>query len=398
MHAPKKLRIGIDLTGIWKPRTGVFVYAVELARELLNLDQNSYTLFFGGQVHPEFRELEEKFRAIVIPLREEVISKQVLMPILCNALRLDLIHFPAFPPAMACFRPFIWTLHDATPWLYPETMSWKGRLYFRHIGARTARASRVIVTDSNDAKRKIIDALGVSEDKVRVIYLGIDDAFRRLDNRDFLNSVKARYGLPEHFILTVGTLEPRKNLPFLIEAYGRLCRVTSAKQGLVIAGRAGWNVKTIQQRLAEGGGGIVVTGFVPQEDLVALYNLADVFVLPSIYEGFGFPPLEAMATGCPVIVSNRGSLPEIVGDAALLIDPEDLESLVGALRSLLSTPSLRIALVEKGFARVKQFSWRTAATKTVELYSEMVSGGQAAEKISARQDFDKIRTGPAHRR
>jgi glycosyltransferase involved in cell wall biosynthesis len=387
VHTKRGLTIGIDLTGIWRPRTGILVYAVELTRELLRVDkQNSYTLLFSGQVHPEFRELEGEFRAVVIPLRGEVISKQVLTAARCSTLGLDLIHFPALPPPVACFRPFVWTLHDATPWLYPKTMTLKGRLYFRWVGAWAARLSRAIITDSENAKRNIVDVLRIPEGKVRAIHLGIDGAFTRLDDRDFLDSVRARYGLPEHFILSVGTLEPRKNLPFLIEAYRRYRQVTQTNIGLVIVGRTGWNLQADQQRLFEHGSGVALTGFVPQKDLVALYSLADVFVLPSIYEGFGFPPLEAMACGCPVIVSNRGSLPEIVGDAALLIDPEDIDSLVSALQRVLSTPSLRVALAQRGLARVKGFSWTSTAMKTLELYDQVVRTAQHPERVTTAVD------------
>ena len=377
------LKIGIDLTGIWRPWTGILVYAAELTRELLRVDgRNTYTLLFSGEVHEKFRDMEDKFRAEVIPLRGEVISKQVLTAARCNALRLDLVHFPALPPPVACLRPFVWTLHDATPWLYPETMDLKGRLYFRWVGAWAARASKAVVTDSQNAKQNIVGALGVPESKVTVIYPGVDGGFRRLDDRDFLKSVRARYGLPEHFILAVGTLEPRKNLPFLVEAYRRFCEVSPEKPGLVIAGRTGWNLKAVQKGLSGAASGVVLTGFVPQKDLLALYTLADVFVLPSMYEGFGFPPLEAMASGCPVIVSNRGSLPEVVGDAALLIDPEDAGSLVAALQSVFSSESLRAALVQKGFARVSQFSWRAAAMKTLELYDQIAGAVEQTEGIS----------------
>lgn len=351
------------------------MYARQLTRELLTVDsRDQYTLFFAGQVHPEFRELQERFQSIVLPVREEVFGKQVFTAAMCNALQLDLIHFPALPPPVACFRPFIWTLHDATPWLYPRTLDLKGRLYFRWVGRWAARFSKALITVSNDAKRCITEALPFAAGKIRVIYEGVDETFAKSDDREWLNSVRDKYRLPNHFVLSVGTLEPRKNLPFLVDAYLRLCSVTEPDLGLVITGRSGWNSQEIELSLSKAGKGIRITGFVPKEDLVALYNLADVLVLPSIHEGFGFPPLEAMASGCPVIVSNRGSLPEIVGDAALLINPENVSSLEAALRSVLSNPSLRGSLVERGFARAKEFSWRITATKTRDLYSEI--GGQ----------------------
>jgi glycosyltransferase involved in cell wall biosynthesis len=366
------LRIGIDLTGIWRPSTGIFVYAKELARELLLLDEeNKYTLFFSGEVHPEFRELEGRFRAVEIPVREEIICKQLLMATLCNASGLDLIHFPALPPPVACLRPFIWTLHDATPWLYPDTMDLKGRLYFQWVGAWAARLSRSIITVSHEARRDITRALRIAESKVRVVYEGVDGAFRKVGDHALLDSVRLRYGLPERFILSVGTLEPRKNLPALIQAYRRMRKANQTKLGLVIAGRTGWKSEGVQDHLGSEADRVVVTGFVPQRELVALYNLAEIFVLPSLYEGFGFPPLEAMACGCPVIVSNRGSLPEVVGDAALLIDPESEDSIVAAILRMECSQSLRAHLVRRGLERVKSFSWKTTAAKTLDLYREV---------------------------
>jgi glycosyltransferase involved in cell wall biosynthesis len=374
------MKIGIDLTGLWRPATGIFVYSRELAKELMKVDdQNEYTLFFSGDVHPDFAVLPENFHSIVIPVRDEILAKQVCIAILCNALGLDLIHFPALPPAAACFRPFVWTLHDATPWLYPETMDLKGRLYYHWMGGLAVRRSRRLITVSNASKRDIIDNLHIPDERVTVIYEGIDGAFRRMDEGDALDSVRARYDLPEKFILTVGTLEPRKNLPFLIDAYQRYCSVSGSRWGLVIVGRTGWNSDSISLSFTQGQ--IIRTGFVPQPDLVALYNLADVFVLPSLYEGFGLPPLEAMACGCPVVVSQRGSLQEVVGDAALFMDPESPDSFVGALHSVNSDRRLRATLVEKGMVRASQFSWRTAALKTLAVYNDLTACDRATESL-----------------
>lgn len=336
-------------------------------------EENDYTLFFSGKVHPDFQQLKGKFRCIVLPPCGEVVGKQLCIAALCNSLPLDLIHFPSLPPAVACVRRFVWTLHDATPWLCPETMDLKGRLYFRWVGRLGARFSSAIITVSNDSKQRILESLPVSAEKVKVIYEGIDTAFSRIDDRDLLASVRSRYALPADFILSVGTLEPRKNLLFLVETFLRFRAETGANVGLVIAGRNGWNPPALHRYVSEANGSIVLTGFVPHEHLVALYNLAQVLVIPSIYEGFGFPPLEAMACGCPVIVSNRGSLPEVVGDAAVLIDPESQDSLLGALRSVLGTSSLRAGLLERGLKRVKEFSWKTAALKTLDLYTQVLA-------------------------
>jgi glycosyltransferase involved in cell wall biosynthesis len=367
------MRIGFDLTGLYRPATGVYVYAIPLARHLLSLNRDhEYTLFFTGEIHPEFKCLDKKFKAVLVPFRDEIVSKQLAMGVLCNRLGLDLIHFPTFPPPLTCFRPIVWTIHDATPWLHPKTMSLKGKLYFGSLGSWMARMSRAIITVSNESKRNIVQSLRISEQKVRVIYPGVREVFRKVEDASVLQSIRQRYGLPDQFLLTVGTLEPRKNLPFLIKVFHRL-RETSPGLGLVVVGRKGWKTEGIDRVLAETGSGVLMTGFVPLSDLVGLYSLASAFVLASIYEGFGSPPMEAMACGCPVVVSNRGSLPEVVGDAGLLLDIDNVDLWVESLRSLLCNPSVAQALVGKGMSHVKKFCWESAANDTLDVYSRVAT-------------------------
>jgi glycosyltransferase involved in cell wall biosynthesis len=376
-----KPTIGIDLTGLWRPATGIYVYAIELAQQLLTFHRDyNFKLFFTEQVPPEFRELDGNFKAVVIPIREEVLSKQFVIGALSNSMGLDLFHFPTFPPALACFRPTIWTIHDATAWLYPETMSWKGRTYFGRLGTLAARSSKAIITVSNESKRNIVEALRVPEDKVKVIYEGINPIFKRMEDPDKLQALRQRYQLPERFLLSVGTLEPRKNLPFLIKVYKALRDKYAAQPGagsppaLVVVGRKGWKSQEIDEALENAGNGVILTGFVPREDLVGLYSTASAFVLSSLYEGFGFPPLEAMACGCPVVVSNRGSLSEVVGNAAMLLELDDIRAWVETLRLILDSPAVSQPLIEKGRERVRKFSWKTAATETLELYTQVANG------------------------
>jgi len=195
-----------------------------------------------------------------------------------------------------------------------------------------------------------------------------------------LQAVREKYRLPEQFLLTVGTLEPRKNLPFLINVFHRLRQQYAMRPGvqpelgLVVAGRKGWKYQEIYQCLDSAGQNVIRTEFIPREDLVALYSMASAFVLPSLYEGFGFPPLEAMACGCPVVVSNRGALPEVVGDAGMLLDLDNIGLWVQTLQSILDSPALSQSLVERGLQRVRRFSWKTAASETIDLYSQVATG------------------------
>jgi glycosyltransferase involved in cell wall biosynthesis len=185
-----------------------------------------------------------------------------------------------------------------------------------------------------------------------------------------LEKVRSRYGLPERFILHVGTIEPRKNLPTLFQS---LKLLSTREVRLVIAGRKGWSCEEIFAQLARLGleSQVVFTGFVLDEDLPALYSLAEVFAYPSLYEGFGLPPLEAMACGTPVVSSNSSSLPEVVGDAAILVAPGDVPGWKEAFETLLARPELKASLRESGLRRASRFTWEAAALKTREVYREV---------------------------
>ena len=201
-----------------------------------------------------------------------------------------------------------------------------------------------------------------------------DSAFRPLDEAA-VRAFRARYGLPDRFILYLGTLEPRKNVPRLLEAYARLRRGGEAPM-LVLAGPRGWRHAAIDARVAALGLGDAVRflGYVPASDLPLCYNAASVFVYPSLYEGLGLPPLEALACGTPVVASNASSLPEALGDAALLVDPRDPAALAGALAAALADEPLRGRLRAAGFAQARRFSWRRMAEQTLAVYHGVRQG------------------------
>ena len=239
---------------------------------------------------------------------------------------------------------------------------------------RTAKKASRIATVSEYSRQDLLNIYKLPPEKVVVTYNGVESHFTpRPDLPNESQEIRSRYGISRDFLLAVGSLQPRKNLIRLIRAYAKLRgeRADFAPQ-LVIVGRRLWLTHEIfdEVKRSRWAGDVILTGYVADEDLPALYRAARAFVYPSLFEGFGLPPLEAMACGTPVVTSGVSSLPEITGDAALLIDPNNEQSLASAMVEIVSDDLLRAELREKGIARAKRFTWRDAAEKTLRLYQE----------------------------
>lgn len=230
-----------------------------------------------------------------------------------------------------------------------------------------------IIAISNHTKMDCIKYLGIPEEKIRVIYEAADEIFKpEKIKEEMKNHLKDKYGIEFPFILSVGTLEKRKNLPNVLKAFYRL-KKTGNHHKLVIVGKIGWKYNKIFSTMEELDlkKDVIFTGYVPDEDLVKIYNAADLFVFPSIYEGFGLPPLEAMACGCPVITSNTSSLPEVVGDAGVTVDPYDDKALADEMHRILSNDGFKTELSKKSLERAELFSWRQTAKETWNVYEEV---------------------------
>jgi len=229
-----------------------------------------------------------------------------------------------------------------------------------------------IIAISNSTKQDLIRYFQVPEEKITVTHLAADECFQPLPF-DKVQVFREKYGLDFPFILYVGTLEPRKNLPTLIKAFYYL-KKKNIHHKLVIAGGKGWKYDPIFQTISDLNliKDIHFTGYVPKEDLPLLYNAADAFVYPSLYEGFGLPPLEAMACGCPVITSNTSSLPEVVGDAGIMINPCDYDKLAEAIDNIISDTDLKIQFSKMGQVRAAQFSWNKCAEETLKIYNDLI--------------------------
>jgi glycosyltransferase involved in cell wall biosynthesis len=224
---------------------------------------------------------------------------------------------------------------------------------------------------SINSKRDIQNIYKISENKISVIGEGVDNRFKTISNKQLLDRVRKKYHLPKRFILFVGTIEPRKNLPLLLSAFAKIKDKFGIK--LIVVGKLGWKYENIfntasQLKIKND---FIFTGFVEDNDLPAIYNLAKVFVYPSYYEGFGLPVLEAMACGCPVITSSTSSLSEIVGNAAILINPTNIKDITEVILKIVSNKKLKLELIKQGLKQVKKFNWQNCAKKTLNVYQSL---------------------------
>jgi len=285
-----------------------------------------------------------------------------------------IFHSPDFVlPPLARFAGIV-TVHDLSFLVYPQYAVPGLEFYLRGAVPRSVRRARLVLADSENTRRDLIRFWNTPPDKVRVLYPGISRRFRPVTDTTVLERVRERYSLPDRFILSVSRLEPRKNFPTLIRAFDLLKRNYGVPHHLVIAGGKGWLYDPIFEAAARSPyrEAIHFPGFVADEDLPALYTLADVFAYPSFYEGFGFPPLEAMACGTPVVSADNSSLPEVVGDAGLLLPAEDEHAWADALARLLQDEVLRATLRERGFQQAARFSWQASAKALVAIYASLL--------------------------
>lgn len=290
----------------------------------------------------------------------------------------DLVHSMAYALPLICPARSVVTVHDLSFLLFPEAFNRANRLYLTAATRLAVRRADALIAVSENSRRDLVRLLGAAPERVFVVPNGVDPAFRPLDPQALAGFRRER-GLPEHYILFVGTLEPRKNLAALLRAYARLRQRGEVPHRLVIAGGMGWRYEGVLSLVAELGlgGEVLLAGFVPHEELPWWYGAADLFVFPSLYEGFGLPPLEAMACGTPVVSSNAASLPEVLGEAALLT-PTDVEGLAQAMRCVLLNPHLQEEMRARGLAKASEYSWERTARETAQVYRRVLAG-QARE-------------------
>jgi glycosyltransferase involved in cell wall biosynthesis len=299
-----------------------------------------------------------------------ILWEQLVQPIALHQAGIDLLHAMAFAGPMVTPCPFVVTIYDLSFLRHPEAFRPWNRRYLSTFTALSARRARRVIAISRSTQRDVVKMLGVPADRVDVAYPGVDDIFHPLPAAE-VTRFRQKRALPDRFILFLGTLEPRKNVHKLIRAYGLWRRVEPDIPRLVIAGGKGWYYDQIFAEVESLGlaSEVVFPGYVVQEELPLWYNAADLFVYPSRFEGFGLPVLEAMACGTPVVTSNVASLPEVAGDAALLVSPDDETELVEAMRRALNDQALRQEMKIKSQAHAATFTWARTALQTVDAYT-----------------------------
>jgi glycosyltransferase involved in cell wall biosynthesis len=370
------MRICIDISPAAHRKAGLGRHARELAERAHRLDiLNDYTLFTyqpsRGQVPPSLAHLPtysvpwpaKPWRMSVLLAHYARVPQDGLVP------GVDVFH--GTDHLLPYFRRIrtVFTLHDLIPLLFPEFHLPLNRWFLNLMFPRFLRRADAIVAVSECTKKDAIRIYGTPEEKITVIYNGVDARFHPVRDAETLRRVRAAYRLPEAYILYVGTIEPRKNLARLLDAYHAL-RQAGYPHKLAIVGAKGWLYQPVFDRIAALGlqDEVIFPGYIADEDLPAVYSGAALFAFPSLYEGFGIPPLEAMACGVPTLVSDTSSLPEVVGDAALQVSPTDTGAIKAGMERILSDAALARELAGRGPERARMFTWDKAARQLVDLY------------------------------
>jgi glycosyltransferase involved in cell wall biosynthesis len=370
------LKIGIDARKLRD--YGIGTYIRNLLRHLSRIDSRTeYVLFCRGADCAAAEELGENFRAVPEAAPPYSAIEQLRIPMHLRREGIDLFHAPHYvlPPLTPCKS--VVTIHDCIHLRFPQYLP--NRLAYAYARSSlwfaTHRSNRVL-TVSEASKRDILRYFHVPEGKIDVIYNAIDERFGEPPSPEEIERVRDRYQLNAPYVLYAGNIKPHKNLERLIEAFHMLRRGDLEHVKMLIIGDEISKYATLRRAVHKYKlhKHVRFFGFVPDKTLAVLYRLARAFVFPSLYEGFGLPPLEAMASGTPVITSNISSLPEVVGDAAILIDPYDASAIADAMRRILLDSDLREDLRQRGLRRVSEFSWERSVRRVREIYEEVLAG------------------------
>lgn len=357
------IRVGIDIQTTLGDMVGFGSYVSNLIHHLPLVDPGIEYVFFRPRTEHDLR----------IPSR--FFWDQVGLPLRAAASRCDLLHQPCFSAPLLFPGTVVVTAHDLIARLATWPINLPSRLYFSYLMPLTYQKAARIIAISKNTAHDLERLLGISPRKIRIVPHAPSPQFRPLPARA-TRRILARHKISPPYILHVGTIEPRKNLVFLVRLYAAFAKGQKRPPPLVIAGKRGWGYEPLFTEIAKQGieGRVRFLGYVPFDDLPALYSAASVFVFPSLYEGFGLPPLEAMACGTPVIAANTSSLPEVVSEAGILLPKDDEAAWIAALEAILSRPRLASRLRARGLQQASRFTWERTARETVAVYREALEG------------------------
>lgn len=374
------MKIGIEAQRIFrKKKHGMEIVTVKLIRELQRIDKtNNFVIFVKDDVDSSCIEETENFKIVKVPGFSYADWEQIHLPIAAKKEKLDLIHFTSNTASLFLDIPKILTLHDI---IYLESISFSGssyqnigNLYRRFIVPKIIKDCKKIITVSQYEKKRIKNHLNLDAANIQVVYNGIEPSFKKINDLEFLKSIQERYDLPSEFILFLGNTAPKKNTKGMLSAYNKYCHEHTDALPLVIVDLAIENIIKILEDIDALAckDKIIAQSYISHNDMAALYNLANIFVYPSLRESFGLPIIEAMACGTPVITSNTSSMPEVAGDAALLIDPYKSEEIASALSKITYNHEFRRKQIEKGFSQAEIFNWKRTAEQTRDIYISTV--------------------------
>ncbi|MFA6433289.1 MAG: glycosyltransferase family 1 protein [Elusimicrobiales bacterium] len=373
------MKIAINTTPLLSTLTGVGNYTYQTARAMALLaPENDYSYYYGyfskklfaSENRGAFYEIKELVKQVPAMKKFARSIKDNICPLTLKPF--DLYFEPNFIPLRVRARRTVVSIMDFSFEDYPQWHPRERIDYFRKKFWKNIGRADGIIAISDFVRDEAVNKFGLPAEKLRVVRLGFNKEVFRLMSAEELAPVKAKYSLPDRFILCVGSMEPRKNLISLLKAYSSLDRSARAGFKLVFVGFKGWENKEIMELLAKVKDEAVYLGYITDAELGALYNLASFFLYPSFYEGFGLPPLEAMACGCPVVVSKAASLPEVCGGAAVYIDPHDIDGIAQGIKKVAGDDSLRKTLSSAGLERAKLFSWEKTAQEHLEIFKAIV--------------------------
>lgn len=353
------MKILIDLTSLADNFSGIERFALCITQCMINAQEHEYILIFKNEVHKAFLNENANVKKIILKGKNKLFFNQVTLPLNLWRIKADCYLFLAFPAPFLFFsKNAISAIHDMGCWDCPETNKSSMMAYFRILYRKATMCEKKIITVSQFSKKRIMDVLHVKPQNIAVIYDGISECFLNFVYDPEKNAqIQERLGLPEHYILCLSTLEPRKNMRFLIEAYGKIRYNQNVNYELVLVGRKGWMVDSLLNGIPEDiKKHIHITGFVGDEELPYVYRGAELFVFPSIYEGFGIPPVEAIACGTKVLSSDAAAMPEILGDAAEFFHSGDMSDLMQKMENMLQKK-------EKIHKYTREYSWDKESKK-----------------------------------
>lgn len=372
------MNIAINTLSLNRTKAGMGNYIWNLVNCLASIDRkNGYYIFVSDRNKHLFDIKRGNFKIIKVgrrfsegPLR--FLWEQFALPKCIKKLDIDILHSPGFVIPFFSKAKNVLTIADLTFIKYPRVHTLIKQKYFGWLIPHSIKKSDRVISISESTKKDILELIDTNPEKIDVIHLAHGKEFNMKNKKNAKNALKTKYGIKPPFLLFVGMIEPRKNLGGVLMALANL-KKEGMPHKIVIVGKKGWKYKGVFKTIRELklGDNVVFTGYVPDADLPIFYNSAEVFMYPCLYEGFGIPILEAMACGCPVITSNISSMPEVAGNAAILVNPESVEEIKQAMKRVISDSKLRADMIRKGMINVKRFNWEKTARETLEVYNSL---------------------------